>query len=96
MTKPLRVLALDHFSGQDRSALVAEGGERFRWRALPYWQLRDAANRFFPPEVMDDLEPFTREAFSSQRDAYASWLREEMARLYGEWPYDVVVLPSDT
>jgi hypothetical protein len=95
MAERVRVLALDHFSAQDRNALIETGGEAFAWRTIPYWHFRSSANEIFPPEVMDGLEAWARPDLEPQRRAYSDWTRRELARLYVEWPFDVVVLPSD-
>lgn len=95
MADPIRVLTLDHFSGQDRSALMDAGGDRFLWRVIPYWRLRDAANRWFPPEVQHGLAPYALPALDAERVRFTAWLRRELGRLFVEWPFDIVVLPSD-
>lgn len=95
MPEPVRVLALDHFSGQDREALIAAGGDSFEWRTLPYWRFRNAANSMFPLDVLTGLEAWARPDLEEQRRSYAQWCRDELARLYVDWPYDVVLLPSD-
>lgn len=96
MADPIRILALDHLSAQDRDALIERGGAEFAWRVIPYRRLRDAANRIFPAEVQGELAQFVRPDLEPQRRTYARWLRGEVRRLYREWPYDVVLLPSDT
>ncbi|NUR76295.1 MAG: hypothetical protein HOQ28_08445, partial [Thermoleophilia bacterium] len=95
MRERLRILALDHFSGQDREALIEAGGGRFAWRTVPYWRFRDRANEMFPPDVRDGLEAWARPELERQRQAFSAWCRRELARLYVEWPYDVLLLPSD-
>lgn len=95
MADPIRVLVLDHFSGQDRSALVAAGGDDFSWRVIPYWRLRNGANRFFPVDVQHGLAPYARPDLAPNRAAFADWLGREVRRLYREWPFDVFLLPSD-
>lgn len=96
MADAIRVLALDHFSSQDRDALMKAGGRRFRWRVIPYWRLRDRANAVLPPEVKEGLVEWARPELEPQRRRYAGWLREELGRIFVESPFDVVVLPSDT
>ena len=96
MPEPVRIVALDHFSEQDRNALVRAGGDRFSWRVVPYWRFRDAANRLFPPAVQDGMEAFTSPRLENERAAYSAWLRREIARIYVDWPFDVFLLPSDT
>jgi hypothetical protein len=91
----VRVLAVDHFSGQDREALMDVGGDAFAWRTVPYWRFRNRANAIFPPEVLDGLKAWTRPELERERRAYARWCRRELARLYVEWPFDVLLLPSD-
>jgi hypothetical protein len=92
----IRIVALDHFATQDWDALAAASGDRFRWRVFPYWRLRNGANRIFPAEVQEGLEPYEREELAPQRTEFKSWLRSELARIFIEWPFDVVVLPSDS
>jgi hypothetical protein len=92
----IRIVALDHFAKQDWDALVAASGDRFRWRVFPYWRLRNGANRIFPVEVQEGLEPYERAELAPQRTEFKSWLRDELARIFVEWPFDVVALPSDS
>jgi hypothetical protein len=96
VSEPIRVLALDHFSGQDRNALIAAGGDAFAWRTIPYWRFRNPANKLFPAEVLEGLAAWARSDLEPQRLAFAGWCRRELARLYLEWPFDVMLLPSDT
>jgi CDP-Glycerol:Poly(glycerophosphate) glycerophosphotransferase len=93
---PLRVTVLDHFFGQDIDALRSAAGPAVEWRVLPYWRLREKANRRLPTRVQEGLSAFADPALSGARARYAAWLRREVARLYCEWPFDVFVLPSDT
>ena len=65
-------------------------------RVVPYFRLRDAANRIFPARVQDGLAPYAEPGLADLRARYADRLRREVARLYREWPFDVFVLPSDT
>lgn len=95
MADRVRVLALDHFSAQDRNALVAAGGDKFAWRTIPYWHFRNRANAVFPLDVLEGLAAWARPELETERRAYADWCRRELGRLYVEWPYDIVVLPSD-
>ena len=95
MGKPVRVLALDHLSVQDREALIRVSGNRFQWRVIPYWRLRNGANRVFPPKVQEGLAPYARPELEPERTRFTDWLRRELGRLYVEWPFDIVVLPSD-
>jgi hypothetical protein len=96
MTDRIRILALDHMSAQDRSELIRRGGADFAWRVIPYHRLRDGANRILPAEVQGGLSQFARPDFERERRAHAKWLRGEVRRLYREWPFDVLLLPSDT
>jgi hypothetical protein len=91
----VRVLALDHFSKQDRDALIDAGGDAFAWRTVPYWRFRNRANEIVPPDVLEGLEPWARPELEPQRRAFATWCRRELGRLYLEWPFDVLLLPSD-
>ncbi len=95
MPEPVRILALDHFSEQDRSALADAGGEAFEWRTVPYWRLRNAANKLLPADVQQGLAAYARAGLASQRERFAAWTRQEVRRLYREWPFDVFLLPSD-
>jgi hypothetical protein len=95
VTEQVRVLALDHFSGQDREALITAGGDAFAWRTVPYWRFRNVANAIFPPDVLTGLEAWTRPELEERRREYADWCQAEFARLYIEWPFDVLLLPSD-
>ena len=96
MGERIRILALDHFSGQDREALVAAGADGFAWRTIPYWRFRDPANEIFPPEVREGLESWARPELAEHRRTFAAWCRRMLTRLYLEWPFDVLLLPSDS
>lgn len=95
VTNPIRILALEHFSQQDLAALRGASGERFAWRIVPYWRFRNKANEMFPADVLSGAEPYTRPELAPVRARYLAWLRDEVARLYWEWPFDVFMLPSD-
>jgi hypothetical protein len=93
---PPRILVLDHYFGQDIAALREAAGSSIQWRVIPYFRLRNAANRVFPPRVQDGLASYAEPGLADLRARYADRLRREVARLYREWPFDVFVLPSDT
>ncbi len=89
-----RVLALDHFFGQDLAALAAHPHLDVRW--IPYRRLRLKALRMLGPEVGTGLEGFTRRSRVDARQRYARWLTDEVRRLYLERSFDVLVVPSDS
>ncbi len=89
-----RVLALDHFFGQDLAALAAHPDLDVRW--IPYQRLRLRAVRMLGEEVGTGLKEFTRPSRAGARERYARWLVEEVRRLYLERSFDVFVLPSDS
>jgi hypothetical protein len=93
---PLRIVVLDHFFDQDIAALREAAGGSTHWRVVPYFRLRNLANRIFPPRVQDGLASYASPELIDLRARYAERLRREVARLYREWPFDVFVLPSDT
>jgi hypothetical protein len=96
MAGTLRIVVLDHFFDQDISALREAAGPSVEWRVLPYWRLRNAANRRLPERVQVDLGAYVADELARGRRRYATWLHREIGRLYSEWPFDVFVLPSDT
>jgi hypothetical protein len=95
-SRPPRVVVLDHYFGQDITALQEAAGRSLQWRVIPYFRLRDIANRIFPTSVRHGLAAYAAPEFAGLRERYADRLRKEVARLYREWPFDVFVLPSDT
>jgi hypothetical protein len=93
---PLRVVVLDHYFGQDIAALCEAAGSSIQWRVIPYFRLRNAANRIFPTRVRHGVASYAAPELAAVRARYAERLRREVGRLYREWPFDVFVLPSDT
>jgi hypothetical protein len=93
MGGPIRALALEHFSGQDLDALTAS--PKLAVRRIPYTRFRDPAIRILGEDVGAGLERFWRDDLEPRRRRYETWLEREMRRLFIEWPFDVVLLPSD-
>jgi hypothetical protein len=89
----IRVLALDHFFEQDISALEAH--PRMDVRRFPYQRLRAPAMRLMGRQVARGLHAYNDPGIAVARGRYAAWLAREVRRLYLEWRFDVVVLPSD-
>jgi hypothetical protein len=74
---------------------MAAGGDDFSWRVIPYWRLRNAANRYLPGDVQHGLSAYARSDLADARARFAEWTRTELRHLYREWPFDVFLLPSD-
>lgn len=91
--RPLAVVALDHFFDQDLRAL--ESSPRVEVRRVPFTRLRDPAIALLGEDVGTGLERFHAPELGPRRARYAAWLAEEVERLAVEWPFDVLVLPSD-
>ncbi len=89
----LRILALDHYFDQDLSALSAHPS--LQLRHIPYRRLRAPAVRIMGSEVAHGLHAYNLPANAGSRARYAAWLAREVRTLYLEWPFDVIVLPSD-
>lgn len=89
----LRVLALDHFFDQDLRAL--EGHPQLDVRRFPYQPLRRRALRIMGDAVARGLTEYDQVS-AEARGRYAAWLERDLRRLYLEWAFDVLVLPSDT
>lgn len=91
------MLALDHYFDQDLKALEAQSALSIR--RLPVYRLREPAIRMMGEEVgmgfESGLKLFTSEELRLARETYARWLDKEMRGIYLEWPFDIVVLPSD-
>ena len=94
MSTNLRLLAVDHFFQQDLNALAEEPGVAVR--ALDYTRLRDAAVRIMGTSVTRGLEGFAEELDERRSKRYLSWLVAEFERWLVEWPFDLLLLPSDT
>jgi hypothetical protein len=92
----LRAVVLDHFFGQDIEALREASQGSIEWRIVPYYRFRDAANRILPEPVQQGLQLYASRELADARARWVGRLRREVARLYREWPFDVLVLPSDT
>ena len=92
--KPVRVLALDHYFDQDLRALEAHPG--LEVRRFPYRRLRTPAMRIMGQDVASGLQAYNQPGLLAARGRYAAWLAREVRRLYLEWAFDVMVLPSDT
>ena len=90
----LRLLALDHYFRHDIDALRRVSGVEIR--SVPFTRLRDQAVRVLGAEVAIGLEPFMDPARSAARERYAMWLRDEIETMFVEWPFDAMILPSDT
>ena len=52
--------------------------------------------RMLPQDVATGLHAYNRPELASARERYAAWLQREVRRLYLEWAFDVIALPSDT
>jgi CDP-Glycerol:Poly(glycerophosphate) glycerophosphotransferase len=92
--QPLRVLALDHFFDQDLRALEAH--PRLNVRRFPYQRFRRPAMRIMGESVARGLNAYNDPELAQARGRYAAWLEHDLHRLYLEWAFDVLVLPSDT
>jgi hypothetical protein len=92
--KRVRVLALDHYFDQDLQALEAH--PRLDVRRFPYQRLRGPAIRMMGQRVATGVRAYNDPAIAVARDRYTAWLAREIQRLYLEWAFDVLVLPSDT
>jgi hypothetical protein len=91
--KTLRVLALDHYFDQDLRALEAH--PHLKVRRFPYRRLRAPALRIMGRQVANGLHAYNEPDIAAARVRYAAWLAREVRRLYLEWAFDVLVLPSD-
>lgn len=90
----LRALALDHYFAQDLDAM--ESTCQVKMRRLPFEHLRQPALRMLGNDVASGLSAYNDPALSERRSRYGAWLRNEVIRLYREWPFHIVVLPSDS
>ena len=91
----MRFLVLDHFFAQDIQALQGAGSED-EWEAISYELLRAEALRVLPPQVASGFEAFANPELQGARERYATVLREILEDRFTRFPFDALVLPSDT
>ena len=91
------MLILDHHFKQDIDALtrVASDNDVVRLVSAEFFASR--AREIFPRDVFDaDLSRYHAPEFASQRATYRKVARDLTSELYLTFPFDVLVLPSDT
>ncbi len=93
----MKFLIVDHYSWQDIEALrfVAEGHEI---RVVPAALLSRIAQKHFPTSVFASLlgETYARPEYAEARRRYALAARKVLHDFYYAFPFDAVIVPSDT
>jgi hypothetical protein len=93
----VRVLAIDHFFGQDLLTLQAAAQGRHTIRAVHFSYFRQPFLRRLPEEVLGtDLSLFWDDKYADARRAWAAECRELLFALYKIFPFELIILPSDT
>lgn len=92
----MNVLIIDHHFGQDIDALVRASANDDVTRIVPAELFAARARLVFPADVFSDLSRYYASELAPQREAYRKVARSVMLGLYLTFPFDALVLPSDT
>lgn len=93
----MRILALDHNFGQDLEALGSVLEPDDELRVISFHYLRDPFLRLFPIEVLStEFSLFESPEHEPARRQWREWCRRELAFIRRFFPFDLLVLPSDT
>ena len=92
----LRILAVDHFFGQDLDTLISRLGESDRCSVLPYQRIRRVAQRHFPEEAFEGLATAFNPCFESCWSSYRRSIARFTRWISSAYRPNVVVLPSDS
>lgn len=91
-----RILALDHFFGQDLDALQLASDPSITIDRIPYQRIYAIAQRHFAPRVFADIRASAEPQYRLSWDSY----REEVVRfcdwLLASYRPHLLILPSDT
>ncbi len=91
----MNILVIDHYFGQDIDALLYTDQQN-RYRILSYTYFYDVARKVFSAPVFTGLDTYFRTEYATQRAAYAALVQEALQKIYLEFPFDLVLAPSDT
>jgi len=91
----MKLLILDHFFSQDIDALrtTAEG---VQFKVVPAATLWNLAAKYFPPRVFGAYSEYWRPIYADARMQYAAAATRLLYNFYRLFPFDAVVVPSDT
>ncbi|MES2358472.1 MAG: hypothetical protein V4529_09030 [Gemmatimonadota bacterium] len=93
----MKVLILDHHFKQDIDALARVASDDDIVRLVPAEFFASRAREIFPRDVFDaDLSRYHAPEFANQRAMYRKLAMHLTSELYLTFPFDVLVLPSDT
>ena len=92
----MRLLAIDHFAMHDFDALrcALKPGEEMK--VISYEPFRFEALRIFPESVATGMEAYAAPEHTEHRERYARVLRDMLEDEFTAWPFDGLLLPSDT
>lgn len=93
----MKFLIIDHFFGQDIEALLHVSGEH-EFRVVYSELLPRIARKYFPASVFLSLlgEAYSYPEYAGARLRYAVAARKFIHSLYYTFPFDAVIVPSDT
>jgi len=93
----VKVLILDHHFKQDIDALVRVASDNDIVRLVSAEFFASRAREIFPRDVFDaDLARYHAPEFANHRATYRKVAAQLTSELYLTFPFDVLVLPSDT
>ncbi len=92
----MRLLVFDHFFGQDIDALLTVAVGRHDLRVVPYTLLYEMARYSFSDAAFANLEEPLRPEFADARHQQAADARDLLQRIYLSFPFDAIIVPSDT
>lgn len=93
----MKFLVIDHFFGQDIEALHHVAG-KYEFRVVSQVLLPRIARKYFPATVFSSLlgEAYASPEYADERRRYAIEARKFLHSLYYTFPFDAVIVPSDT
>lgn len=93
----MKFLIIDHFFGQDIEAL-RHAADKHEFRVVPSMLLPRIAQKYFPAAVFSSLlgETYSYPEYADARRRYAIEARKFLHLLYYTFPFDAVIVPSDT
>ena len=93
---PLRIVAVDHFFGQDLDTLRSGLGERDQCTVLPHQRIRRIAQRHFPKEAFKGVATAFDPRFESGWTSYRRSIARFTRWISSAYRPNVLVLPSDS
>ena len=93
---PLRIVAVDHFFGQDLDTLRSRLGELDQCTVLPYQRIRRIAQRHFPKEAFEGVATAFDPRFESCWTSYRHSIARFTRWILSAYRPNVLLLPSDS